>query len=45
MHYVTQPPRHLKEGYGLMARILVREPGTVERSVGKAKRVVDLRKR
>ncbi len=37
--------RHLKEGYGLTARILVREPGTVERSAGKAKRVADLRKR
>jgi phenylacetate-CoA ligase len=37
--------RHLKERLGVTARVLVREPGAVERSAGKAKRVIDLRRR
>jgi phenylacetate-CoA ligase len=37
--------RHLKERLGVTARVLVQEPGAVERSVGKAKRVIDLRRR
>jgi phenylacetate-CoA ligase len=39
----TALARHLKERLGLTARVLVREPGTIERSAGKARRVLDLR--
>jgi phenylacetate-CoA ligase len=41
----TTLARHLKERLGLTARVQVREPGTIERSAGKAKRVLDLRAR
>jgi phenylacetate-CoA ligase len=35
---------HIKSYIGVTALVSVCEPGTVERSIGKAKRVVDLRK-
>jgi len=35
--------RDIKDAVGITARVLVQGPGTLERSVGKAKRVVDKR--
>jgi len=37
--------RHIKAGIGITSEVRVTEPETVERSVGKAKRIVDLRPR
>jgi phenylacetate-CoA ligase len=36
--------RHIKSYIGVSATVMMCEPGTVERSIGKAKRVVDLRR-
>jgi phenylacetate-CoA ligase len=36
---------HIKSNIGISVAVSVCDPGAVERSVGKAKRVVDLRKR
>jgi phenylacetate-CoA ligase len=36
--------RHVKSYVGVSAKVVVREPGTIERSLGKAKRVIDKRK-
>lgn len=35
--------RHIKSRIGVTAEVAVVEPGRVERSLGKAKRIVDLR--
>ncbi|MCH7987899.1 MAG: phenylacetate--CoA ligase, partial [Planctomycetes bacterium] len=35
--------RHIKSVIGISTRIAVGDPGAVERSLGKARRVVDLR--
>jgi len=35
----------IKQLLGLSAKITLVEPGSIERSVGKAKRVIDLRKK
>jgi phenylacetate-CoA ligase len=35
--------RHVKSRIGVSAEIAVVEPGQVERSLGKAKRIIDLR--
>jgi phenylacetate-CoA ligase len=35
--------RHIKSRIGISAEIAVVEPGQVERSLGKAKRIIDLR--
>ena len=37
--------RHIKGRIGLTTQVRVLEPGQVERSIGKAKRVIDLRDR
>jgi phenylacetate-CoA ligase len=37
--------RHIKSRLGVSAEIAVVEPGQVERSLGKAKRIIDLRPR
>jgi phenylacetate-CoA ligase len=34
---------HIKERIGVTATVLVRDPGSLERSLGKAKRIIDLR--
>ncbi len=36
--------RHIKSRIGVSARVVVKEPGAIERSMGKAKRVIDLRR-
>lgn len=41
---LAQKAQHLIEGYiGITATVRVLEPGTIERSQGKAKRVIDRR--
>ncbi len=36
--------RHIKRRIGISAKVVVKEPGAIERSMGKAKRVLDLRR-
>ena len=40
----TELAKHIKGSLGVTAKVDVRVPGDVERSAGKARRVVDLRK-
>jgi phenylacetate-CoA ligase len=35
--------RHVKSGIGVTTEVAVVEPGAVDRSLGKAKRIIDLR--
>jgi phenylacetate-CoA ligase len=45
IHLKSQIQKNIKDIIGINVRVGFKEPGSIERSEGKAQRVVDLRKR